>query len=45
MAKRLSSLGFRTVYVVEGGFEGWLRAGLSVSQSSSEGGFRLALPK
>ena len=45
VAKRLSAMGFRTVYVVDGGFEGWVRAGLSVSAPPQEGGFRLQLNK
>jgi rhodanese-related sulfurtransferase len=40
VARRLSALGFRNVYVAEGGFDGrggWVSSGLSVLRESSVG--------
>ena len=43
VAKALTSQGFRSVYTVQGGFDGWVRSGLAVAGSSESSG-RLMLP-
>lgn len=40
VARKLCALGFRSVYVTQGGVDGWMRSGLSMSEAVSANGAR-----